>query len=90
MNAVIAKSVLMRVSSERRHHSCSLPLQSAGVLFLELFPALLAVVAVVVGVILYAKNHAARNAPDEQPPAPKRHVPPGTREERGRGRPSMR
>jgi hypothetical protein len=67
-----------------------MPLQSGGVLFFELFPALLAVVAVVVGVILYAKNQAARNDPDERPPAPKRRVPPGTREERGRGRPSMR
>ena len=61
-----------------------------GVLFFELFPALLAIVAVIVGVILYVKNHAAGNEPDDPPPAPKRDVAPGTREERGRGRPSMR
>jgi hypothetical protein len=47
-------------------------------------------VVVIVGVILYAKNHAARDEPDEPPIARKRDVAPGAREERGRGRPSMR
>jgi hypothetical protein len=60
------------------------------VLFFELLPAFLAIVIVIVGVILYVKNHAARNDPDETPVARKRDVAPGTREQRGRGRPSMR
>jgi len=35
------------------------------VLFFELFPAVFAVVALIVGVFLFAINHRARNNPDE-------------------------
>jgi hypothetical protein len=49
------------------------------VLFFELFPAVFAVVALIVGVVLFAINHRARNNPDEQesPRSPSRPtVPP--------------
>lgn len=59
-------------------------------LFFELFPALLAIVSVVIAVALYAMNHGARDDPEAPPRAQKRKVPPGVRETRGRGRPSMR
>jgi hypothetical protein len=36
------------------------------VLFFELFPAVFAVVALIVGVVLFAINHRARNNPDER------------------------
>jgi hypothetical protein len=36
------------------------------VLFFELFPAVFAVMALIVGVVLFAINHRARSNPDDQ------------------------
>ena len=60
------------------------------VLLFELVPAVFALVALLVGIGLYAMNHGARNEPEDPPPAAKRRIVPGVREERGPGRPSMR
>ena len=59
-------------------------------LFFELFPALFALVAFIIGIALFAMHHRARNDPADPPPAQKRPTVPGEREVTGRGRPSMR
>lgn len=56
----------------------------------ELFPAVLAVISVIVGIMLITQTRRARRGPPERPPVPKRQVQPGTKEKMGRGRPSMR
>jgi hypothetical protein len=66
------------------------------VLLFELFPAFFAVVALIVGIVLFTVNHRARNSPDddEAPRAPSRPTVSDEEgaEQRGRGsnRPSMR
>jgi len=44
------------------------------VLFFELFPAVIALIALIVGIVLFAINHRARNNPHDQeaPRAPSR------------------
>jgi len=64
------------------------------VLFFELFPAVFAVMALIVGIVLFAINHRARHNPDEQELPRTPSQPPVSRDATaaasGSRRPSMR
>lgn len=62
-------------------------------LFFEFFPAFLALVSVIVGVILWRANARARSGPNPEPlrtPTPAPNAGKAGANERGAGRPSFR
>jgi len=63
------------------------------VLLFEFFPAFLALVSVIVGVLLWRANIRARSGPDFEPlrrPTPAPNADKAGADERGAGRPSFR
>jgi hypothetical protein len=63
------------------------------VLFFELFPAFIALVSVIVGVVLWRANARARSGPHPEPlrkPTPAPNADKAGANERGSGRPSLR